>query len=322
MADAPSLGDFFKAKAKRKVKASNLNKAEEKKTEEKKVKKATEDDAWQDEEVVVQTIKVEVAGKLPREEEKKDEEDTAAPAWGNAAKSKDHQGAQPINEKKYPSLAKSVGSSTIHIDDGDFKPNIATSKNVFAALEGEDDDEDGSRKPTSIKPAMVTKKKGEREKVALQRELDKYDTKASSKKEGKKKGKEDEGDDDEDDDEDEADEEEAPAPVEEAPKKKAAEKKEDKKEDKKAKKPVQEEEAADNGEVAEDLKIQVDLKASKEKYDNRKKMPPKELPRSELEEEKENKPNKPKPEEGKSGKKKKFMVEEDDKKLLVAPDDW
>merc|ERR1712178_276713 len=116
---------------------------------------------------------------------------------------------------------------------------------------------------------------GEREKVALQRELDKYDTKAS------------------------------------------------KKEDKKAKKPVQEEEAADNGEVAEDLKIQVDLEASKKKYDGRKKMPPKELPRSELEEEKENKPNKPKPEEGKSGNKKKFMVEEeDDKKLLVAPDDW
>merc|ERR1711865_397948 len=85
----------------------------------------------------------------------------------------------------YPTLAKSVGSSSINIDDGsDTKVNIATSKNVFAALEGEDDDDgEGKKRPTEIKPAMVTKKKGEREKVALQREVDKY----SVKKDGKKK---------------------------------------------------------------------------------------------------------------------------------------
>merc|ERR1712232_19805 len=113
-------------------------------------------------------------------------------------------GAPSFNEKKFPSLAKSVGSSSINIDDGnDAKVNIATSKNHFAALEGEEDeDEDGGKRPKEIKPAMVQKKKGEREKEALKREVEKYTKKDSPKKKGKKDSAEDE-DDEEDEDEDE-----------------------------------------------------------------------------------------------------------------------
>merc|ERR1711881_245054 len=103
------------------------------KPDEKKAKnKSTEDDVWEEEQVVAQTMKVEVAGKLTREEQKKDEEDTTAPAWGNASKQKETSSASHLTEKKYPTLAKSVGSSSINIDDGsDAKVNIATSKNHF-----------------------------------------------------------------------------------------------------------------------------------------------------------------------------------------------
>lgn len=310
MAEAPSLGDFFKAKSKKKVKASNLNKAEEKKVEDKKKVKATEDDAWEEEQVVASTMKVEVAGKLMREEEKKDDEDTTAPAWGNVSKQKDSASAPGINERRFPTLAKSNASSAINVDDGsDAKVNIATSKNVFAALEGEDEEDGGSKRPKEIKPAMVTKKKGEREKVALQREIDKFSAPA-----GKKKAKEprDEDDEDEESDEDaEAEEEEAPVEEEAA---KVPEKKE-----KKAKKPVEEEEEEEEEEakdIQEDLKMQVNLADSKEKYKGRKKMPSKSLPREELEEEKENKPK----QQQASGKKKKFVQEETEKKIAYA--DW
>merc|ERR1719421_1169236 len=138
MAEAPSLGDFFKAKAKKKIKASNLNKdTTTTKPEEKKVKKDKEDEVWEEEQVQAQTMKVEVAGKLMREEEKKDDEDAAAPAW---KVSKDQKEGASINDRKFPSLAKSVGN--INIDDGsEAKVNIATSKNLFAALEGEDQDD-------------------------------------------------------------------------------------------------------------------------------------------------------------------------------------
>merc|ERR1712060_586648 len=88
--------------------------------------------------------------------------------------------------------AMSVQSSTnINIDGGsEPKVNIKTTKNLFAALEdNQDDDEDAANKrPKEIKPAMVQKQKGEREKTAIQREVDKYGA-------GKKKddGKKDEG---------------------------------------------------------------------------------------------------------------------------------
>ena len=59
MADAPSLGDFFKSKGKKKIKATNLNKeTAAAKPDEQKAKKATEDDAWQEEQIVAQTMKV------------------------------------------------------------------------------------------------------------------------------------------------------------------------------------------------------------------------------------------------------------------------
>lgn len=316
MADAPTLGTFFKAKAKKKIKASNLNNAAATTTtdEKKKSKPTEEDGVWEEEQVVATTLKVDVAGKLMREEEKKDDEDIVAPAWGNITNKKEGSGGNAVNEKKFPSLAKSIGSSAVNIDDGsDAKVNIATSKNHFALLEGEDDDdeEDGKKRPKEIKPAMINKKKGESEKDALKREVQKYT------KKGQKKGKKADEDEDEDEDEEE-DEEEAPAEdVDnfEARKKKSPEKKEERKEDKKqAKKPTQAEE-----EDAEDLKMQVDLVASKEKYKGRKKLPPQDLPAEELEEQKENKAKTINVQP--SGKKKKgFVVEEVEKKLEYA--DW
>jgi len=310
---APSLGDFFKAKSKKKVKASNLNKAEEQKTEEKKKTSSKEDDAWQEDEVVAATIKVEVAGKLMREEEKKDDEEAAAPAWGG--KKKEGANAPAINEKRYPTLAKSVGSSSINIDDGsDAKVNITTSKNRFADLEGEDDEENSSSKrPKSILPAMVMKKQGEREKVALKREVDKYTSKPTKKKAKDATAEDDDEDDDEEEDEEAEDGDEAAAA---AAEEEVSEKKPKDKKPKEAKKPVQEENEEDREELEEDLKIQVDLVESKDKYKGRKKLSPQDLPRSELQEEKENRPK----QANASGKKKKFVEEETEKKLEYA--DW
>lgn len=312
MAEAPSLGDFFKSKSKKKVKASNLNKdSTTTKTEETKKKTTTkEDEAWEEEKVEASTIQVAVAGKLMREEEKKDDDDTSAPAWGDLRKQASSN-AQ-INEKRYPTLAKSVGA--INVDDGEGRVNIQTSKNHFAALEGnEDSDDDGaSKRPKNIVPAMVSKKKGEFAKAAVQREVEKV------KKDAKKKAKK-EGDEEEEDEEEEEEEEEAEEQVEEqarSSKKKPSEKKEEKKDDKKVKRQTQEE--ANGSDVAEDLKIQVDLVASKEKYKGRKKLPAVDLPVEELEENKENKQKQNAQPSG--GKKKKMFVEEEtDKKLSYAP---
>lgn len=304
-AEAPSLGSFFKAKAKKKIKATNLNTATTSVVvDEKKKKDDKEDGAWEEEQVVATTLKVEVAGKLMREEEKKDDEDTSAPAWGNISNQKKDNN---INEKRFPSLAKAVGNNNtnVNIDDGsDSKVNIATSKNHFASLEADDSDEEGgnSKRPKEIKPAMVTKKKGESAKDALKREVDKYTKKP------KKKDAQDDDDGEEDDEEADEAEETAPAAEDEGRKAKAPVKKV--KEE--AKKPAATEEA-----VEEDLKIQPDLAASKDKYKGRKKLPPVDLPREELREEKENKPNQ---QQTTSKKKKMFVEEETDKKLAYA--DW
>merc|ERR1712187_363151 len=124
-------------------------------------KKSTDDDAWEEEEVKASTIKgVESAGTLKKEEEIKAAEDTAAPAWGPLKTSKETSNSN-INDKKYPTLRKAVGSSSININDDEPKVNIATSKNVFAALEtGEDDDEEQSTMKTRMmKTRMMTKRK-------------------------------------------------------------------------------------------------------------------------------------------------------------------
>lgn len=271
MADTPSLGDFFAKKTKKKIKATNLNNTSTTgKPEEaaKKVKtKNAEEDGWQEEELVAATMKVEAAGKLTREEEKKEEEDARAPSWGNV-KTKDTQG---LNDKKFPTLAKSIQSSNINLEDNSGKVNIATSKNVFSALDAEDEDEDGLKRPTKIQPAMVTKKKGEMQKDAIQREVGRY--KKDEGKDDKKESKAGEEDEDEEDDGAEAKEKEA---------------KSKKKEDKKAK--LVEASATAQQELEEDVKIQPDLAAAKAKYSGRKKLPKKDLPREELQEEKENKP--------------------------------
>jgi len=313
------LGDFFKSKAKKKVKASNLNKdTTTAKPEEKKAnKKSTEDDAWEEEEIKASTIKgVESAGAIKKEEETKDDGDSAAPAWGPLKTNK--EGGDKLNERKYPTLAKAVGSTAITMESGEAKINIGTSKNVFAALEGEESGDEDGKKPKSIKPAMVSKKKGEREKDAVTREVKKYVN--EKKKRDAKKDKEDDDDEDDEEEEEEAEEaEEAAAeeePKDEARKKKQVEKKDKAADEKKAKKAE-----PDEKEVEEDLKIVLDTVASKAKYTGRKRLPMKEIPAEELEEEKENRPVAP---PKTAGKKKKFgaVEEEDEKKLLVAPDDW
>lgn len=313
MADAPSLGDFFKSKGKKKIKATNLNKeTAAAKPDDQKVKKATEDDAWQEEQIVAQTMKVEVVGKLMRDEEKKDEDDVAAPAWG-AAKKDAGSKRTDLTDKKYPSLAKSVAS--VNIDDGsDNKVNIQTSKNVFAALEGdEEEDEAGTKRPKAINSSMVSKKKGEFEKVALKREVDKY-AKKDAKKAKKAEGSEDEEEDEEDEEAEAEEDEDQPEKTAEELLEEEEKRREKKLKKKESKKEV-EEDAEEAEDVPEDLRMQPDLKAAKDKYTGRKRLPPVDLPRSEMQEQKENKPVN----QQSGGKKKKFSVEEEtDKKIAYA----
>lgn len=285
MAEGPpsSLNDFFKKDKKKKIKGSNLNNSMNDKPEEKKEqkKKTEEDDGWHEEEVVQATMKVEVAGKLVREEEKEKEEEAVAPAWGVI---KNKGTSDPKDDKRYPSLAKSVASSAIHLEDKSGQVNIATSKNIFATLENDDDDEDGPKRPKDIKPALVSKKKGEREKDAIQREVSKY-------KDPKKDDKEDDHDAEED------------AEKEVKPKKK------DEKNEKKVKSSALKESSKAPEQNFEDLQIQPDHAAVKSKYIGRKKLPKKPLPPEELEEEKENKPQRP------VGKKKWAQIDEEEEEI-------
>merc|ERR1712087_230052 len=114
-----------------------------------------------------------------------------------------------------------------NIDDGaNANINIKTSKNVFGALAGDDDDEeDGPKRPKEIKPAMVSKVKGESQKVAVQREVDKYQGKKDGKDSKKKKSNK-----NRDEDEEDSEEEEEVLAQEDAKKKKKDEKKSKRKE--------------------------------------------------------------------------------------------
>eukprot|EP00933_Yihiella_yeosuensis_P084020 TRINITY_DN98346_c0_g1_i1.p1 TRINITY_DN98346_c0_g1~~TRINITY_DN98346_c0_g1_i1.p1 ORF type:complete len:289 (+),score=125.35 TRINITY_DN98346_c0_g1_i1:96-962(+) len=282
----PSLGDFFGKKAKKKIKGTNLNNATVTgKPEEKKVaaKKSAEEDGWQEDEVVAATMKVEAAGKLTREEEKPETEDTSAPAWGNV-RTKDNQ----LNDRRFPTLAKSVQSSNISLEDNSGKVNISTSKNMFANLEDDDgSDDDKPRRPNKIAPAMVTKKKGEMTKDAVSREVGKFGGK---------------------DDKDKADDTEEKERKEVKPKKAKAKLVYDN-DTKEAKKE----------ELEEDAKIEADPVASKAKYKGRKKLDRQDLPAKELLEEKENRPVPG----GKSKKKFANLDDEDDgkKKLQYIDED-
>lgn len=261
---------------------------------------------------MTQMMKVEVAGKLMRDEDKKDEDDNSAPAWGVLKEQK-----SGLNEKRYPSLAKAVASSNINIDDNtETKINISTTKNVFSALEDpEADDEKGSKRPKEIMPSKVQKKKGERERVAVQREVDKYSKKGGS---GKDRDSIEEGDEGE-----EGEEEEEEVELVEEEKKKT-----DKKPSKKvkaAKEEVEEEEeeaAAEEERVdEEDLKIECNQEASEAKYKGRKKLPLEDLPAEEMREQKETRRARPQT----SSKKKKAIFDEDlldpKSKLQVWQDD-
>jgi len=308
MADAPaSLGDFFAKKAKKKIKGANMNNESTTKADEEvntKKKKNKAEDEWEEEQVVETTMNVAAVGRLTREdEEKDDDEESKRKAWGGAGKVK-ASAAQPLNEKRFPTLAKSVigPSSNINIDDGSGGAiNIKTSKNVYAALADENDEDEGiSKRPKHIKPAMVSKVKGEFESVAIKREVDKYTKSDKPKKKGKKE--QENSDDEEEDEEEEA---------------AAAEEEENVKRPSKPKKKVKEaEEEVEEKEIAEDCKIAPDEKASRAKYIGKAKLETKSLPKRELEVEK-------KAPVTISKKKKKFMEDQEadaPKKMLVA--DW
>eukprot|EP00930_Biecheleria_cincta_P001378 TRINITY_DN102519_c0_g1_i1.p1 TRINITY_DN102519_c0_g1~~TRINITY_DN102519_c0_g1_i1.p1 ORF type:complete len:301 (+),score=114.89 TRINITY_DN102519_c0_g1_i1:62-964(+) len=300
MAEAPgSLGDFFAKKNKKKIKGVNLNNAtadkkdEDKKPEKKKDNK--DEEGWQEEEVVQATMKVGAAGNLVREEEKNEEEETSAPAWGKLKV----QSNAGLNEKRFPTLAKSVAA--IDMEDNSQKINISTSKNMFANLEDDDDDEEeGPKRPKEIKPAMITKKKGEKHQDAVEREVGKYKPEKASK--GKTQQK------DEDEEEQHI--------VEKTEK----EIKTKKKKEVKAQESSEQKEKADDGEVKDhDVMIQADLVAAKAKYAKRRRLLRKELPASEMEEEKENRPV---PQNAGKSKKKWAVTEEEDteKKLQYLED--
>lgn len=292
MATPGSLGDFFAKKGKsKKTLGVNLNKVEAKPEEKKVQKVGKEEEGWEEDEVVAPTMKVESVAKLSREEEKKEEEETAAPAWGNS-KSKKGAQAQDLNDKRFPTLAKALGSSNINLDD-EPKVNIKTTKNAFAALE--EDGGDGPKSKKTIQASLVTKQKGESQKEAVAREL----KKAKDDKKKKKKA-------DDEDYEESAEEEEEVVKKEIRPQVKKV----------KAKVEAKEEEEEDGGEEDDGPKIQPDLEASRQKYAHRRKLDKADLPRSELEEQKENRPV-----QQTSSKKKKFAMEEEEKpKLLVWED--
>lgn len=281
---APELSDFFAKKSKKKIKATNLNTATNTaKPEETQKKKTTEEeDEWKEEEVSLPTMQVAAAGKLMREEEKKEEEEAAACRWKPQPNKEVSAIKDARDEKRFPTLSRATKSSNITIGDEEAKVNIKTSVNVFAALDGEHSSEDDApKKPSSIVPARVQKKKGERETAAIEREKEKYgvaDKPTKKKTKAAAKDADDEDDEDDEDAEEEAEEAEA-----EAPKKKKA--------SKKAKEEVDEEKPEPKKDEAEDLKIVPDMEACKAKYESRKKpFPPKPLPRSEMQEEKENRP--------------------------------
>eukprot|EP00929_Paragymnodinium_shiwhaense_P024734 TRINITY_DN15132_c0_g1_i2.p2 TRINITY_DN15132_c0_g1~~TRINITY_DN15132_c0_g1_i2.p2 ORF type:complete len:319 (+),score=195.45 TRINITY_DN15132_c0_g1_i2:110-1066(+) len=309
-----SLGDFFSQKKKPKKMGSNLNnQSAANKPDSKKTKKEGEEDGWEEQDVVAATLKVEVAGKLTRDDDKKEDEGAGKAAWGQTKQ----KANTDLNERKFPSLAKSIQSSNIALDGGEKKINIETSKNLFSALDNEeDDDDDGPKRPKEIKPAMVTKKKGEFEKAAIQREVDKYKGKDAPEKKSKKKAAKDE-DEEEDDDDDE--EEEEAEQVQTKEKKKVAKKQP-------LQKAQQAEEEEEEKELAEDLKIVPDLEAAKAKYEGRRKLEPVPLKKSELEAEKENRPAAKANAgggAGKKGKKKGGYVDEEElysKKLMVLED--
>lgn len=280
-AKAPDLSDFFAKKSKKKIKATNLNTATNTaKPEESQKKKATEEeDEWKEEEVATITMQVAAAGKLMREEEKQDSEEAAACRWKPQSNKEVSAIKDARDEKRFPTLSRATKSSNITIGENEATVNIKTSVNVFATLmeDGDDSDEDDApKKPSSIAPARVQKKKGERETAAIEREKEKYGVadKPTKKKIKKEKDADEEDDEDDEDAEEEAEEAEAP-----------------KRKKKKAKEEVDEEKPESEDDKAEDLKIVPDMEACKAKYEDRKKpFPPKPLPRSEMQEEKENRP--------------------------------
>eukprot|EP00405_Crypthecodinium_cohnii_P021421 CAMPEP_0206481130 /NCGR_PEP_ID=MMETSP0324_2-20121206/37928_1 /ASSEMBLY_ACC=CAM_ASM_000836 /TAXON_ID=2866 /ORGANISM="Crypthecodinium cohnii, Strain Seligo" /LENGTH=305 /DNA_ID=CAMNT_0053958493 /DNA_START=98 /DNA_END=1015 /DNA_ORIENTATION=- len=300
----PSLGDFFSKNKKKKIKGVNLNnEAQKPSADEQKASKgkAKDDGDWKDEEqVAAPNLKVQEAGKLVKEEDKKDEH--VAPAW----KVKKQTATTDKDARSFPTLRKAMGqSSNINIDDGtDGHVNIKTSRNMFDALDNDDEDDEGkTKRPKEIKPFLAQKQKGEMLSSVIQREADKYGheiKKAPAPTKKKKKEKEASS-------EEESSEEE----VEEATKKKEVPKKVIK--------------APSNPE--EDCKIEPDQEAARAKYQDREKLPKKQLPASELKEEKENKPPPPNASAagggGKKNKKKGFMDIEDSKpKVMMAPEGW
>jgi len=243
------LGDFFAKKSKKKVKASNLNIAPATQSDEPKRKKDADEEGWAEEQVVGATLVVQAVGNLSLAEEKEDEDDSSAPAWGQL-KTKATAVKDERDQRRFPTLAKAIRGpgSNINIDDGsNAAVNIKTSRNAFAELGDEDDNND--RRPSELKPAMIQKKKGERETTAIRREVDRHakDSKKKKRKEAREEEEEEGSDEDESEDEDEVEADEEPI----AP---AGEPQAYKEEPKKKKKAAKADEIEDNAPVAEDAR--------------------------------------------------------------------
>merc|ERR1712139_489870 len=145
------------------------------------------------------------------EDKKEEDEAEGKVAWATGKKSE--SGNSNLNEKKYPSLAKSMQHASAvaaHAAVNDDDRGLQTSKNVFATLQNKDQSDSDEDAPKSTKKGiLVQKKKGETEKAATQR----------AKKGGRK----------EDSDEDEEEVEEKKQAAQTAAEKKKKDKKEEKK---------------------------------------------------------------------------------------------
>merc|ERR1712176_1421671 len=120
-----------------KFKGTNLNAGlTGNKGDDKKAKtKDQEEEGWQEEQVVATTLKVEVAGNLKKEDDKKDNEGEQKAAWNSTRK----QGIarDEKDEKRFPTLQGAQSNIKIGAEEG--KINIKTSKNKFDAFEDDDD---------------------------------------------------------------------------------------------------------------------------------------------------------------------------------------
>lgn len=311
-AGAKNLTDMFKVKSKKKAPKStnlNANPAGAAKADEKKDKSRKQDDQWADEDDVgVTELKVQALENF-KEEETRDDDNSNVQAWNNIKKPAE----TGLNERKYPSLAKALHANPkAMLEERD--NTVKISKNAFDALG--DGDNGQPKRSGKVVAALVTKAKGERQDDAVMRVKNTIEQAKKQKKRAAREAG--------DSDISESSEDEEPAEEDEAPKKAPARKKAPAKKAAPTKdaEPDSEEEAEP---PAADTTMEPDLAAARAKYADRKRLPVKDLPFSELQETQKKVAEK-KTAAGGGKKKKNFAAfdEEDDSKskLQELPEGW